>query len=184
MTNERLEQLLRDADAAANTPAVDPGLAQRVRARVRRQRHVRTVAGSVVATACVVAMAARAMRPDVQIAPPVLVQTTQPNDSAKDLRAEMLALAQDADRRAASAEALWATESALGGTSTYTVSLATTDVAAQVERAAFTMVYQAGRMPARSAAAVYREVSRAFPDAPSARIARERLTAMEAQKDG
>jgi hypothetical protein len=186
MTNERLEQLLQNADVASTTQAVDPALAQRVRARARRQRHVRAVAGSVLGTACVVAVAAWALRPDTQITPltPVLVLTTQSSDPAKELRAEMLALSQEADRRAAAAEALWATESSLSFQSNRTAAATQTDVAAQIERAAFTMVYQAARMPAASAAAVYREVSRAFPNTPSARVARERLTALESQKDG
>jgi hypothetical protein len=192
MTNERFEQLLRDADGAADVPAVDPTLAERVRARAMRQQRVRAVGGGVFATACFIAIVGWVMRPDAQSASPApaIVRATSPqvpapDVHATDLRAQMLALSQDADQRAAAAEALWAAEPAASSASRRTASFAaTTDVAAQVERAAFTMVYQAARMPAAPAAAVYREVSRTFPDAPSAQVARQRLTALETRKDG
>ncbi|MGB7157087.1 MAG: hypothetical protein WBD40_03410, partial [Tepidisphaeraceae bacterium] len=66
---------------------------------------------------------------------------------------------------------------------------ATADVAAQVERAAFTMVYQAGRMPtARGAtspaAEVYRQVAQSFPHTRSGEVARQRLSELENRKDG
>ena len=192
MTNEELEQLLRGADGGGDVPIIDASLADRVRARAKRQERARAVGGSVVAAACLIAIVGWVTRPDAQPASPAAAiaratsgQVSAPDAAASELRAQMLALSREADRRAAAVEALWAAEPAPSSTAPRrTASSATTDVAAQVERAAFTMVYQAARMPAAPAAAVYREVSRTFPDAPSAQVARERLTALESRKDG
>ena len=191
MTNERLEQLLRRADGGGDVPVVDGTLADRVRARAKRQQRIRAVGGGVVAAACFIALVGWVMRPDAPPASPAptIVRATSsqdpsPDAPATDLRSQMLVLSREADRRAAAAEALWAAEPSSPSSPRRTASFATTDVAAQVERAAFTMVYQAARMPAAPAAAVYREVSRTFPEAPSAQVARERLTALETRKDG
>jgi hypothetical protein len=115
--------------------------------------------------------------------PKQIVQTTRP---ATDARAKLAAISQEADRRAAVAEAMWAAERR---TTRPSRGRLTPDVDAQVERAAFTMVYQAARMPvaggARSPAAdVYRQVSHAFPDTPSAQVARQRLSELTNRKDG
>ena len=194
MTHERLEQLLRDADTGGDAPAVDATLADRVRARAkRRQRRVRAVGGSAVATACLVAtvaIVAWVMRPDAQRTSPgpVIVRATTP-DLAEKLRAEMLALSQEADRRAAAAEALWAAEGSVRRVVRRRSTAGTVDVAAQVERAAFTMVYQAARMPAARGAAspaaeVYRQVAQSFPHTASGEVARQRLIELENRKDG
>src|SRR5687768_14694027 len=191
MTHERLEQLLRDADGRGDVPAVDATLADRVRVRAkRRQRRVRVVGGSAVATACLVAIVSWMMRPEAQSASPgpVIVRATKP-DVAEKLRAEMLALSQEADRRAAAAEALWAAENSARRMARRRSTDGAGDVAAQVERAAFTMVYQAARMPASRGAAspaaeVYRQVAQSFPHTASGEVARQRLIELQNRKDG
>jgi hypothetical protein len=114
------------------------------------------------------------------------VQVTKPAPTNDKARAELLAIAREADRRAAAAEAMWSAERRTRRVASIP---AAPDIADQVERAAFTMVYQAARMPAAGgasspAAAVYRQVSQAFPDAPSAQVARQRLSELTNRKDG
>ena len=185
MNRPPLEQLLRDADASDESPALRSDLAQRVRSVARRRaRRTRLAAGSVLA-GCLAAVVMWVVRTPVDrpVAPTLVVQTTQP---ATDARAELAAITKEADRRAAMAEAMWAAERRTARPSRGTL---TPDVDAQVERAAFTMVYQAARMPvaggAKSPAAdVYRQVSHAFPDTPSAQVARQRLSELTNRKDG
>jgi hypothetical protein len=185
MNRDPLEQLLRDADANDASPALPPGLAQRVRGvAAHRARRARLAAGGVVA-GCLAALVVWVIRTPVD--PPITSrQIAQTTRSAPDARAELLAISQEADRRAAMAEAMWAAERRTARSSRRTL---TPDVNAQVERAAFMMVYQAGRMPvaggAKSPAAdVYRQVSHAFPDTPSAQVARQRLSELTNRKDG
>lgn len=191
MNRDPLEQLLRDADAGDATPAVDGDLARRVRDRAKRQRRNRATGGGFAATACALVLVAWMMWPHEQPAPLQIVRhATQSPKAPEDARAELLALSAEADRLAAVAEALWATEQptraaarrrSAGGRGG--------DVAAQVERAAFTMVYQAARMPAARGAAspaaeVYRQVAQSFPDTASGEVARQRLTQLQSRKDG
>ena len=61
------------------------------------------------------------------------------------------------------------------------------DVRRQVEKAAFTTLYQADRMYRElnlrdSALASYRQVILLFPDTPSAKVARQRLSEIEGPK--
>lgn len=183
MNHDKLDQLLRDADAADASPAIDASLAGRVRARAKRQRRIRGMGAGVIATAAVVVFG-WAMWPDVPRSPaPRFVQSTQPLvpiTSVADLRAELTALSSEADRLTAEAEALWAAERP----AYRAPRRAAIGVDVQVERAAFTMVYQAARMPASSAADVYRQVSQVFPDTPSAQVARQRLSELRNRKEG
>jgi len=185
MNRDPLEQLLRDADATDESSAVRSDLAQRVRGiAARRARRTRLAAGGVVA-GCLAAIVMWVVRTPVDrpVAPTQIVQTTKP---ATDARTELVEITKEADRRAAMAEAMWAAERRTARPSRGAL---TPDVDAQVERAAFTMVYQAARMPiaggARSPAAdVYRQVSHAFPDTASAQVARQRLSELTNRKDG
>lgn len=186
MNRDPLEQLLREADANDASPALRSDLTVRVReVASRRARAARLATGGVVA-GCVAALVMWVVRPpaDQPATPTQVVQTT--TQPAADPRAELLAIAQEADRRAAMAEALWAAERRTSQPVSLTIA---PDVAAQVERAAFTMVYQAARMPATGgakspAAEVYRQVNQSFPDTPSAQVARQRLNELTNRKDG
>ncbi len=194
MNRDPLEQLLRDADEAVEQRRVQPDLAQRVRAAAaaarRGARRTRLAAGGLV-TGCVAAMAVWLVRPgsDPVIAPPAppaqVAQSEKPD--ADRARAELAALSAEADRRAEAAEAMWSAQAAPRRRAS--LAAAAPDIADHIERAAFTMVYQAARMPAKGgarspAADVYRQVSRAFPDAPSAQVARQRLVELTNRKDG
>ena len=187
MTHDPLEQLLRDADEGEATDSTRSDLAQRVRdVAARRARRARLAAGGVVA-GCIAALAVWFARPATELHPTQpIVRVTKPAPTNENARTELLTLAQEADRRAAAAEAMWSVE--LRARRTASVA-ASPDVADYVERATFTMVYQAARMPAAGgatspAAAVYRQVSQAFPDAPSAQVARQRLSELTNRKDG
>ena len=181
-----LEQLLRDADATEAPQTQHADLAERVRGvAARRARRTRLAAGGV-AAGCAAALVVWVMRSPVDqpTTPKQVVQSTQP---APDARAELLAIAREADRRAALAEAMWAAERR--ATRPLRRGTIAPDVASQVERAAFTMVYQAARMPVAGgpdspAADVYRQVTHAFPDTPSAQVARQRLSELTNRKDG
>jgi hypothetical protein len=189
MNRDVLEQLLRDAAVDETPPALRSDLAERVRARARQQRHVRAIGGGVMVATCAIAALAWMIRPDAgtSLPSPLVVQATRPvPSSSSDARAELLALSREADRRAAAAEALWAVERRATRPPRAGIS---SDVASQVERAAFTMVYQAARMPASGgpgspAADVYRQVTQAFPGTPSAQVARQRLNELANRKDG
>ncbi len=198
MNRELLEQLLRDADACDASPAVDANLVARVQARAKRQQRVRAIGGSAIATVCTATIIAWALRPDAHPSSAArIAHATQPSvplgatttTSIDDARAELLALSQEADRLAAAAEAAWAAERPARRPAKRASTLVFTDVAAQVERAAFTMVYQAARMPSDGgasspAAGVYRQAAQSFPHTPSGELARRRLNELEHRKDG
>jgi hypothetical protein len=188
MSHEPLEQLLRDADDDAVVTPVRTDLAGQVRqVAAGRARRARLATGGAI-IGCIALLAVWVARPgvDPQSSPVVVRASNPPDESAKEARAALLALAEEADRRAAAAEAMWKVERRA---TKRTAIVWSADVADQIERAAFTMVYQAARMPAAGgeqspAATVYREVSRAFPDAPSAQVARQRLSELANRKDG
>jgi hypothetical protein len=189
---DRLEQLLRDADAEVAQAMATGDLVERVhgvsRARRKRNRFVGAAAVILLVAAGAIAWLPREQKPG-EVAM-VQREATQPEDIAA-ARVELSAIEEEVLWRSELAAKLWQRERERQRTLVLRRKPLATghSVEGEVDRAAFAMVYQADRMAREmqlpeAAAQVYRQVSSDFPRTPSAAVAKQRLAAMNLQKDG
>ncbi|MBP7935657.1 MAG: hypothetical protein KA354_13505 [Phycisphaerae bacterium] len=205
MSQDRIEQLLRQSDRLAGPPPLLAGrLSDRVRARVKRQRWWRIAGGSVAAVAGVAACLALLPtvpwgqpsedgRPIVQVdgqgptsrktnLAAVQEQIAALRAEIRQLRGELRAALAD-NRMQAGAEQAALVDKAADAPMADT--LARFDQ--ELERTAFLMVYQADRayreLNLRDAAArSYRQTIELFPGTNAASVARKRLVELETSK--
>lgn len=208
MSQDRIEQLLRESDRVAGPPPMlSDRLAERVRARARRQRQWR-IAGSAAAAVAGVA-ACLALLPALPWGQPSrdgrqigqIAQVTNEGPTSRNakpadvqgeiaalraeirqLRGELRAALEDNRLQAGTRQATLADEAA---STSLGDSLAKFDQ--ELERTAFLMVYQADRayreLNLRDAAArSYRQTIELFPATNAASVARKRLAELETSK--
>ncbi len=200
MNRDPVETLLRQADRAAGPPPGSPvDLADRVR-RLARRRHrtqtaVRVAAAAALAVGIGWAVSSATLRHgpgDRTVAlPPPPVASPSPEE-VDQLRSQFAQLRQEASELAAQIrgmiaiqeqwERLARMEQAVAGLESGE------EIRAQMERAAFTIVYQADRMDRElglreSALRAYREAIRLFPETSSAKVARDRLAEINPEGD-
>lgn len=198
MNDERLGQLLRQADAASGGPRVGPAnLSLRVRRRARRQRQVRTIGTAVTAvlvlSLSIVAWVNRYGRTRSGLMPTPIVADRGPKPISlaelqrqiEQLREEILTgceAVQEVLRRQAFEERLAALRERAEADPLR-------EVRDQMDRAALIMVYQADRMYRElnlreSAMASYEQTIRLFPQTHWAQVARDRLAELKAAGTG
>lgn len=185
--NDRIEQLLHDADASASSkPPASPGaFAERVRQVARRRRIVRRAIG--VTTTCAIAFVATATFLNTPREP----EHTTIVVTAPDARAELVALRAEADRESERAARMIASERSVDRAALARRTRAAPDPAErsrqQLERAALSIVYEADRQAARGAPGarqLYAAAAESFPNTHWAAVARERLAGERERKDG
>jgi hypothetical protein len=186
MTNDPLPQLLASADATAGTfPPSPNGLADRVRAQLRRRQvRARTAAGAAVAVILVVASAIPLLHLKTH-APPVVIDGPATGVRQRDvtrLRDEIAALRAQAATGETTVAAMLRAEQRARQPSP--ARAATTDpvqrIRDQQDLAALALVRQADRLyreldHRQSATTAYERVVALFPQTPSAIVARQRL---------
>ena len=202
MNETRIEDLLREADRMAGPPPMGPAdLADRVRRlQVHRRRMVVTTGGAIAALVAVSIGAGIFLvgRPNGSAMKERPISVAKISTSAPDAQAELNRLrAQIEELRAEadSALALARQAAALQEQQSHLAELKRMlargdprdEVRRQMDTAAFTMVYQADRMYRElklraPAAESYRRVIALFPDTPSAKVARQRLSEIEGSK--
>jgi hypothetical protein len=179
MSGNSLEKLLQEADVGGGEPRVGEDLPARVVLAADRRRLMRRVSGGAVAIIL-----------GLGIAMGVRVSNAR---YVERLRAEVMELRKEREWRMEMTMRLWEQERQWRRLMEARRKAAEMDpmerVQEQVERAAFSMVYQADRMAEqmgldRSAAKVYRQVCEDFPATHSAEIARQRLAKLGDGKEG
>ena len=199
--DDAIAALLHGVDAAP-LPPVQPGLAERVRTRARRQQRRRRAAIGSALTVTVVAGTLAVVGPlrsrNEPIGREVNVATveTRPAEVSDPVRlaAEMKDASVEAEVRLAVARRLTAMErrGAKYARLDRALALAAAQpvqfdpVAAQRDQAALTMVDHADRLQNRAgrpgdALAAYRRAVELFPDTPSAEVARRRIEQLQSQ---
>lgn len=200
MNRDAVETLLQQADwAAGPSPASRVDLADRVR-RLARRRHrtqtaVRVTAAAVVAIGVGLAVHSVTLRHRLEdrivALPPPPAASPSPEEVAQ-LRSQLAQLQKEANDLAARIRGMTAIQEQRERLARMERAVASLEsgeaVRAQMERAAFTIVYQADRMDRElglreSALRAYREAIRLFPETPSAKIARDRLAEINTQGD-
>jgi hypothetical protein len=193
MPRDALEQLLRQADAAAPAPPLAAGLPARVQQRLARRRQ-RQATAAVIPLAIVMGVSIllvlrgqqpRAVQVDVRPATPSTtktITTTTPSTAAVPLRGVGDDLALTAALHELTAEKLLASSAfARRRASTPTIPTAS-EVQMLRDRAALVLVYEADRdvKENRPAAALarYRRAVQLFPHTHWARVAQQRLKEM------
>lgn len=199
MNRDPVETLLQRADRAAGPPPAGPAdLADRVRQlagrRHRTQVVIRTAAAAVVAIGLGLAIRSAAVRPGVDDGQAVSQQPAPaPSPSDEEvtrLRMEIAQLRREADDLAEQIRGMAVIQQQRQRLDRLERAVARLEsgeeVRAEMERAAFTIVYQADRMyrelgRRESAVEAYREAIRLFPETASAQIARTRLSEIDGQ---
>ena len=196
MGDDRIEELLRQADRAAGArPAMPPDLAGRVRRLARRRRAVRITTGAVAAALAVgIATAVFMAGPHGEPAPvdnTLIVDVDNPQDDLVRLRVEFGELRAEAEATLAVARRILDLQSEQKLLAELARIRARPDpveeVRQQMDKAAFIIVYQADRMYRElnlheSAIASYRQSIKLFPQTRWADVARERLAEIESPK--
>lgn len=196
MSDERLEQLLRQADAAfADARFGSVGLSQRIRRRARRQRQLKvfgiTAAAVLVLSLSTVAWVNRYGRPDSAPVPIVADDSSKPASVAElqmqieRLRDEIRTGCQAVDEVLRRQEV----EQRLAALRAQAETDPLKAVNDQLDRAALTMVYQADRMYhelnlRESAVASYERTIELFPKTYWAQVAKERLAELRTAGNG
>lgn len=195
MNDDRLADLLRETDRALPPPTGRPDLAARVRRRAAQHRIVRRTGGALAAAIALALGATFAFRaashkaapPETPMRPDaVQVAIADSQEELAQLRAELDQLRAEADSTLAIIEAVKTQQQQRARAAA--IAQASSDPQEQIrqelDRAAFTIVYQADRMYRelglkQSAIRDYRQTIELFPGTPAAQVARERLTQIE-----
>ena len=189
MIEDRIENLLHQADAAAGSPEELPAdFLARVRRSARRRKYVRVACGvgfaSVAMTAAVVVVLS--IGGSSAVAPPAPSGSSQQDIAA--LRVEIDRLRAEIDLRVAAVERMLADERKQRELAQAAIQLNRPDPAVELqmnrERAAFVLAHQAGKMqrdPDKedSAVELYHKLLRLFPNTRGARTARQRLSELQ-----
>lgn len=198
MNRDDLESLLQRADRAAGPPPAGPAdLADRVRRLARRRHRTRVVVRAAVAAVVVAGLGLAVHSAAVRNEPSELTTAQQPtppdpasNEEVARLRSEIAQLRQEANALAEQIRGMTAIQEQRQRLDQLEQAVARLEsgeeVRGEMERAAFTIVYQADRMYRElglrdSAVEAYREAVKLFPDTPSAEIARTRLIEIDRQ---
>ena len=180
MNDERMSELLKQADAAVGSPRFAGVRAAGVR---RRIRHRRIMAGGVSAIAAAVLLTAVSLGHIPSVAKRVTGGKEQRmaslEDQVKQLQAQTeatLALVRDVIAKERQQERLDALEAELAS-----IPDPVEQMEQQADKTAFTLVYQADRMyremnQAESAVETYEQVIRLFPQNRWAEVAKERIS--------
>ena len=197
MSSDRIEELLRKADAAAGPPPAGPAdLPNRVRHLAGRRRVVRITSGAAIAAMLALAVGTSILMtgPHVQPTPTDHVAVTPGNDSRDEvvrLRAEIKQLRAEADDILAAAKRMLVLQKRQTLLAELERIRAQPDpieqVRQQMDKAAFIIVYQADRMYRElnlheSAIESYQQAITLFPETHWAAVARERLAEIENPK--
>ena len=182
-----LEQLLREADAAAPPPAEridDLGASVRTRAH-RRRRNIRFASGATAAMILLLLLLYRTRPPDAG----VVANRPAPASSPVDAARQMALLAAEAERRTAHVEKLLAAERRAIQPRRKSGSDPVLALRREQDRAAYLLIYEAERLARMSnekarAAEEYRRVLSLFPETHWASVARERLAEMGGASQG
>ena len=196
MSDERLRQLLQQADEAFGGPPAGPGdLGAKVRRRVQRERTLRVAGGAAVCTVVLVAGSIAWVggwgggRPTERLAPgpdaPQMASIAELQAKIEQLREEVRTGCE------ALAEVLRREESErqLAALQGRAEADPLEEVNEQVDRAALTMVYQADRMYRElnlreSAVASYEQTIKLFPQTHWAQVAKNRLAELKTAGKG
>ncbi len=187
MNGDRLERLLKEADASAGSPAPLPGdLARRVRRLGRRRRKARmAVASAAVTLGAMAAVLAWQVGGGGQESQRIVVSTPPGQVPLKELNARIAALETQADLRQAVISGFLVSrrqDVRLGELRQQLWLLEAEDpLERRFDQAARKLLSAADRLEyelsnPRAARELYRQVIRQFPDTPSAQFARARLT--------
>lgn len=188
-----LKQLLEQADRSGGPPLMPSDLAERVRRRGRRRRVTRLVASG--AGTVVLALAAmwtlyHLPRPALPIRP--IVRLPAPPSPLRD-DAELRRLDAEAQVHQQLADALWQAERRAQRLARANAILAAPDafqvIQSHRDQAALTTLEQADRLLHQlkltdEAKHEYEQAIRLFPETPGAAVARQRLQAMNSEKEG
>jgi hypothetical protein len=196
MSDERLEQLLRQADAAFGDPRVGPAdLSLRVRRRARRQRRVRVLgtaaAAVLVLSLSTVAWVNRPGRPGPGPAP-IVVDNGPTPVSVAELQMQIEQLREEIRTGCAAVQEVLRRqefEQRLAVSRKRAEADPLKEVSDQMDRAALIMVYQADRMYRElnlreSAVASYEQTIKLFPETHWAQVAKDRLAELKTAEKG
>ena len=196
MSDERLEQLLRQADEAFGRPPCGTAdLGVRVRRQARRQRRVMMVGSAAAALLALVvsAIALRSERGDTaQPERPILADNTPAHVQLAQLQADIARLQEEISSGCRAAEETLRREEVekrLAALQEQAADDPLQEVSDQVDRAALTMVYQADRMYRElnlreSAVASYEQTIKLFPQTHWAKVAKDRLAELKTAGKG
>lgn len=196
MSDERLEQLLRQADEAfARLPCPATDLGIRVRRQARRQRRV-IMLGSAAAAMLALVVSAISLRSDrgAPLRPegPVMADNSAVHEQVAQLQAEIDRLKEEIASHARVVEEVMRRaeiEQRLAALKQQAAIDPLQEVSDQVDRAALIMVYQADRMYRElnlreSAVASYEQTIKLFPQTHWAQVAKDRLAALKSAGNG
>jgi hypothetical protein len=196
MSDERLQQLLREADEAFGGPLTGPAdLGARVRRRARRQRRVRVVGSAAVCVVVLIAGSIALVRGSggaSSIERPMPGAGVPPSVSIAEVQARIEQLSEEVRTGCEALQEALRNEEAEQRLTTLRKQAEAnplTEVDEQIDRAALTMVYQADRMYRElnlrdSAIASYERTVELFPRTHWAQVAKERLTEIKAAEKG
>lgn len=194
MSDERLGQLLRQADEAFGGPRVGPAdLSQKVRRQVRRQHHVR-VFGTAAAAVLVLSLSTVAWVNRYGRTGPMLIiaDNGQKPVSVAELQMQIEQLREEIRTGCEAVQEVLRRQEAeqrLAALRKQTEADPLKEVNDQVDRAALTMVYQADRMYRElnlreSAVASYEQTIKLFPQTHWAQVAKDRLAELKTAGEG
>ncbi|MFQ5807931.1 MAG: hypothetical protein ACE5I3_15915 [Phycisphaerae bacterium] len=188
MSDDPLKRILQAADAAAGEPPEMPAdLAQRVRILAGRRRRVRfgvSVAAAIVLAVGMTSLWSQTPAPSRPGGDSQMVRGPQEPPDVESIRAEIEQLRREAEMRLAVARRTQEILTQMRRAEEFTKQEVVPDPIArarrEVEKAAYTLVYQADRMCREldlcdSAAVKYQRVVELFPDTRWAAVARQRL---------
>ena len=186
MTEDRIKELLRNADRAAGLPSFGRVTARGIQRRLHRRRLMWIGAPAAVAASVVMAFVLwRTDRPGSETVPPPEQQIASLQEQVQQLQAQTettLKLVQEVLAREQQSQRLATLEAELARIPDPMVELQK-----QTDRTAFTLLYQADELyrqlnQTESAVEAYEQVIQRFPQNRWADVARERLAEIRKQR--
>ena len=188
MNDDRLGQLLRNADESIPPPARAAGLVERIQRRRNRQRRINQFGMAAVFVVMTSATWAAISWKNHRPVPPLVfdpeAQTRRAVSPPRSVQPTLTQLFVEAQVHAKTAEILLrSTHTARRPSASSGAATTTSDIQLQRDRAALIMVYDADRSVRENhpadAIAVYRRAIELFPQTHWAEIARQRLREMQ-----